>query len=321
MSSNLNVVPIEKVDPSMLSLGTTVKNKHGGYSTPVLYDGKKNLMIPINRKMHVPFGIQGKRSKTPDPAYGSNNFQNGCEMILSFPKDTYEQDPVYQKFQELDQRFIQLINEHNWPEEPSLAAESVRALTGKDDKGRLGKWKRLVKWPAYKNDKDELVYRTEYPPNLQVKVPCETSTKEVDGFKEDTADFTATGIQFYNEDNEELTEMTSDKLFEVLPPHSDAKPVLRLPSVYYASFGFTVKPVLKQMKIYRKAQFTQPTSFLGEEDELTEADAPTESAPTASKEADDEPADESDDEFQAVESDDETEEPAPPKGKTVQRKS
>ena len=321
--SGLNVVKIENFDVNKLSLGTPNKNIYGSPIAPVLYDGKPRLLISINKKLHAPFSIQAKRVKGQkvDTTNTGKDFQNGAEMNLSFPAENYTEDIVYQKFQEIDQKFIQLIHDYGkWPEEQQEIAVELSKLTGKDDKGRLGKWKRLVKWPAKKDENDKLIYNNKYPPYLQVKVLSEVTTQTVNGVSEDKADFTAKGAQFYRENNEEIPEVTSDNLDEVLPPHSEVKPVLSLSTVSAGDFGFTVKPVLKQMKIYPRAGFQKPTTFLGDDDdEQTEADATTSGEkPDNSADVEDDEDDE-DDEYQKVESDDEDEEA--PKGKTVQVKS
>lgn len=335
--SNINSVKVVDVDVDNFSLGKRATNKFNGLYVPLLYNGKPNVHLIFKNAMRAPFGIQFNRQmgKDESPDYvAGKDFNNGnFELVLSFPTE-YADDEEYQKLRDIDDKIIRLIYEYrDWVGVAKKKAKDLGNLQGEDDRGHLGDFKRLVKWPKTKKEDGDVEYKN-YPPTINVKVLADITQHENEeqGLKENFADFRAFGTQFYELQDgtaESIEEVNSNNVDTILPRNSEVIPVIRLNNINTGGYGFACKPVLKQVLVYRKPSgFGGVDHFLGLEalEEKTEQDAggKAESGGLKCEEGEgegNEEGEEDGEEFEEVESDNEEEvaPPPAPSRKTIKR--
>lgn len=260
------VIDFLDLDTSKFSFMPPKKNQHGGKMINIKYGGK-NLYVRYPKKTNL-FGISSNTEK--NASYENGKKITGYTLSVSFGhKDSYDQDPYYQKALELDEFFIDQCIENSmlWGLGGTKTNPKSRDhFSGDDDKGANGAWKRLVKW-SYKVDEDtgERVYQ-DYAPRYEAGVPA-VITEEADaktGIKTQSAVFKS-GV--FNDEGEQFDEVTSENCDAICPAWSDTSVLARWPRITQGTYGATLKPQVHQLRVYPREELSKDECLLDDDDE------------------------------------------------------
>lgn len=248
------IVDFLEIDTSCISFGPAKENKYKGLMIPIKYNGK-NLYVRYPRTI-APFGI-GQNTEM-----GNDQNVTGYTLSLSFGKD-YLEDAVYKKAQELDEFFMDKCHENSLPW--GLGKNLPRdRLEGLDEYGDKGIWKRLVKWSSRINPQTkEKIYNLDYPPRMEIAVPAVLTEAPTDEnpFNKDSR-FTST---FFDESGNKFSGVDGDNYTEVCPKFSDVSTLASWPRLTQGSYGITMKPQSKQLRVYPREELPNDECLLGEE--------------------------------------------------------
>lgn len=217
------IVDFLALDPRLITFGEPKVNAHGGRYVPMRYSGK-NLYVRYSRPQMVPFGIN------------SNTDEGGKVTGFSFGMSTPPEDPYFAKAQELDQYFIQqcIRNSVCWRLGGTAETPVVpEIISGCDDKGRLGKWLRLLKWAKTEDKKKGTCDYLPYPPRMEFTVPSKGG-KEI-------------RTRFFDQDGN-VCDSTDNAV--LLPKFSRVSAVAQWSSISLGIFGASLKPKVIQCRVY-----------------------------------------------------------------------
>lgn len=190
------MVQVNLLDFELLSFSELRNGNYSKYSIVKYDDGEFVIKFP---PMKVPFG------------------SSKSSVTVSFGEE-WETSQVYKKICELDQKFL---GELEFDEKFSNLVEPD-SLSGSDEKGLGGTYKRLIKWQYNKNkETGEITYKN-YPPNLN----CSLSN-----------DF-----RLFNEKNKEIK--------PDIPRFSKISFLMKISVIKFGNYGITIKPSIIQAKLF-----------------------------------------------------------------------
>lgn len=252
------VVDFLTLDKEKISFGLPKKNKHGGLTIPLKYEGK-NLYVRYPRRV-VPFGV-GKNTEKPKNKSDPEKL-TGHTLALSCNK-SYESDALYQKADELDQFFIEscISNSFAWglggSKTKPIARESVE---GYDDKGHKGMWKRLLKWSSKTDPTTQEKTYLDYPPRVELAVSA--NIKGDAG--EETATFT---VPFFDHNGDKVKGTVDDSnVDDVLPKFSEVSAVANWGNLTQGTYGCTLKPRAEQLRVYPRDELPSDECLIDDDD-------------------------------------------------------
>ena len=284
MSGEQNYVVVDILDLNVdhLELGKPKPNKHGGKTIPLKYQGKR---LYVKYPKHTaPFGASTNNQKETK-GYPETGKVTGYNVSFSMGKD-YESNPVFTKLQEVDEWFIEqsVKNSYSWgiggSKTKPIDETSVR---GYDDYGDQGKWKRLVKWSYKKNSDNEKEY-SDYPPNYDIGLPAtitEYKENEDDKYFEQYAKFST---KFFDAEGKPIKNVVAgtvpesfegdyNELNTVFRKFSDGSALATWSNLTQGTYGVTMKPKFKQLRIYPSEDIPDDECLL-DEDSDEEGDGP-----------------------------------------------
>lgn len=260
------VVDIMDIDTSRITFGKPTPNEHQGQFIGIRYDGKTLYVKTPVRK--VVFGASRNTDIKANPLYEGDKKLTGFSASSSFGKD-YEDDPLFLKFKELDDFFIEAAKQNalGWGLGGSKAkpVASDEMIRGTDHAGQFGKWKMLIKY-AYKKDKatNERVYQ-EHPPRFEIALPCKiTEEMQESGKMHQHAVFTPV---FYDANGNKNENVTSDNIDDVLPKFSDSSCLSKWTRITIGTYGASLKPKAQQLRVYPSESLPQDECYLDDEEE------------------------------------------------------
>ena len=234
-----------------------MKTKEGtgsmGNSIGIRYEGK--ALLVEYPKMVTPFGVG-----TNTDMNNKNNV-TGYNLVLSLDTE-YENDPVYQKACELDEFFIDAIaqNAATW----GLDDADRNDVAGKDERGKGGLWRRLLKWSMKKNETTNKKEYLEYPPRLELKL-----TAQIQG--QPGSQSATFSTNFFDERGRPIKPVTNDNAGDVCPKFSEVQAIVSWNRLSQGSaYGVTFKPIAKQLRVYPREQL--PNEWQGSGDGEDEDD-------------------------------------------------
>lgn len=271
--SNSIIVDFLDLDTAKFTFSTPKPNNYGGKFVPVKYDGK-TLLVKYGKRT-CSFGMSTNRQKvTPDKVgiYVNDEIITGYSMSVSLEKD-FESDPYYEKARELDEFFIDQCVKNCWKwglggTKTKPVARDV--VSGYDDKGDNGKWKRFLKYAYKKNDDGEKVYQ-DYPPRFDFGVPCSVEEVDVDGQKGFFAKFKAS---FFDESGQIIKDVDSDNVEMILPNWSQTSELTRWSTIALGTYGASLKPKLVQVRIFPGETLNTNDCLLGDDEDEDFNDIP-----------------------------------------------
>lgn len=263
------IVDIMDIDVNELSFLKPKPNEHGGKFIGLRYKGKIPYVKTPRRK--VLFGAGKNTDMKPNPLYVDSKKCTGYNASMTFGNE-YEEDALFQKYQELDEFFIDACVENSFiwglggSKSKSLDRESV---AGYDDHGDNGKWKRLVKWAYRKNKETNEREYLDYPPHYEINMPC-TITDETNeaGKIEQTALFRPT---FYDADGNKQDGVTSDEIDDVFPAWSESSCLSMWNRITVGTYGASLRPKAQQFRVYPSEGLPQDECFLEADEDEDEA--------------------------------------------------
>ena len=219
--SQKEIVNFLDLDPSKITFSKPKPNKHNGTQIGILYNGKP---LFVKYEGYTPFGLNEK--------YDKNGEYQGTSMQISCEGEYLE------KAKELDQFFIDYIHSLNKKKIPR------EAVSGYDEYGQGGSWKRICKKP-YKMVDEERVYG-DYPSKMEFNL----------FFRNDIP-----ATRFFTWEREYLG-YESVKI----GPRSEVKFIAAWFSITTGTFGATLKPKLMQVT-YREVEDLFKDFILDDDDD------------------------------------------------------
>ena len=136
------IVDFQNIDTSKITFKKQKPNNHNGTQIGILYNGR-TLFVKYNG--YTPFGLKENYDKNGE--YQSTSMQINCD------------GKYLEKAKELDEFFFDYLHSNNKKKIPR------EAVSGYDEHGQGGSWKRICKKP-YKIVDEERVY-LDYPSRME----------------------------------------------------------------------------------------------------------------------------------------------------------
>ena len=215
------IVDFLHIDTSKITFAKPKPNKHNGTQIGILYNGRT---LFVKYEGYTPFGLKENYNK--DGEYQGTSMQISCD------------GEYLEKAKELDQFFIDYIHSNNKKKIPR------EAVSGYDEYGQGGSWKRICKKP-YKMVDEERVYQ-DYPSKMEFNL----------FFRNDRL-----ATRFFTWDREKIEYESVS-----IGPGSEVKFIAAWFSITTGTFGATLKPKLMQVS-YREQEHLFKDFILDDDEE------------------------------------------------------
>ena len=221
------IVNFLDLDTSKITFAKPKPNKHNGTQIGILYNGKP---LFVKYDGYTPFGLKEN--------YGKDGTYQGTSMQISCDNE------YLKKAKELDQFFIDYIHSLN----TKYKKIPREAVSGYDEHGQGGSWKRICKKP-YKIVDEERVYQ-DYPSKMEFNLFFRN-------------DILATRFFTWNGENLGYESVK-------IGPRSKVKFIAAWFSITTGTFGSSLKPKLMQVS-YREQEDLFRDFILDDDEDEEEA--------------------------------------------------
>ena len=238
-TQNYIIVDFLDLDTSKITLSKPKLNKYGGAYTALRYDeGGVDKLLYVRYDCRIsPFGL-------------SNNIFKDNEKLIGYYTsiNLKKNDPYLEKARELDEFFIDkcIENSINWGLGGSKTQKIDRSsIAGYDEKGKDGRWKRILKYSYnINNNTKERIY-LDYPPRMEFNVPESV-------------------CKFFDQDGKPTcaSQLTKFTKISVLAMWG---------SIALGNWGASLKPKAQQIKVFNNEKLVSDECLL--EDEAGEEEA------------------------------------------------
>lgn len=239
------MVTLQELDVSKITFGKPKQNQYKATNIPIYYQKEdKNIPLYISLKAcSAPFGIY------PNREFNDGKKINGYGISFSM-NETYSE-----KIKGLDQYLIETAyqNRKSWGLNEKIPKQSI---SGYDEFGTEGKYKRLLKYPYHINNNGEKVYDVnKYLPRIDTKI--------ISNLNEEPHQL---DVVAFDDKREKVDSLTSKNYKSSLPAGSKVSSILLLSRISIGTYGIVLKPIAKQLLI-KKVEFLPNDEFLLEDDE------------------------------------------------------
>ena len=248
---NYVLIPLEKLDVRKVTFGKVKEDRYKGKDVPLCYKFE-NKPLPLYLKVKgcvVPFGIKQNTELNSSKV-------NGYSLSISL-------DSKYsKKVAELDSHLISVIYENR----ASLGLGNkipFDAISGYDEFGTDGKYKRVLMYP-YRKENGVKVYELDrYLPRLDMKI---LSTVNTSPHK--------LNVDAFNESREKLPDLNECNYNETIPSRSVVNAVFSLSRISIGSYGVVLKPVVVRQLLVKKESIlpTDATLLVDNNDDDSDLD-------------------------------------------------
>ena len=285
------ILKTQNLNLKQIQFSEIKKNKRGGATSYLRYDnpkiGKQHTIYLQTPKMYCPFGASAFKQK-------DSNEAARYSLNLSFrgSNENSNVKELHDKFVNLDEYLLeQVMKNKEWINVLNLKGKkvSVDSLA-------------FIHSPmirSNKNAKDN----TEYPPNLNVKLPTKYESNEF--------------ITEIFDKNKKKLNVDFNNIEEIIPPRCEVRALLHVSAVWFVGgkFGITVRA--SQLVVY-PSEILSGYSFLDSDDEGDDLD--DEETKEESNDKDDSDSEESSEEEDDDEEDDDEEDEVEETTTTLKRK-
>ena len=183
-----------------------------------------------------------------------SNKVRGYSLCLSLEKNYAE------KVKELDKFLINDVyrNRTSWRIGEKVPFE---AISGYDDYGTDGKYKRVLKYP-YRNENGTKVYELDkYLPRIDMKIITNLNSSPH-----------KLTLDAFNENKEKISNTTESNYDEILPPESIVTAIFSISRITIGSYGVVLKPIVRQIWIKKSTNLPTDVRLLADDEDYSDSD-------------------------------------------------
>jgi hypothetical protein len=266
---NYVVVDFLDIETSKISFGKPKPYKSGaGERVDIKYDNKQ-MYVRYEPRM-TPFGASPKKVKVAEKDKGIyvDDCTIGGYTIEPAMQQDYEQDPYFQKALELDDFFIQtcLSNKALWGFGGPGAPDSV--ITGFDEKGYKGKWKRMIRYSGKLNKDTKVMEYSDYPPRLSFKIGEVYGSGKYHVNDRNLQYYTCNFLtKFFDANGSRIQDVTSANISDVVPKYSRVGLLAKWEKISLGAYGASFTPLLHQVRVFPADNLDTDVCLLDEDGE------------------------------------------------------